>query len=181
MLRTILKGSICLMGAAFVFGSTAMANPPMPRNVPWFAGINYVSQGFGDLEGRGINGDGVSVFAGYALNNRVALELSYTETDIDTFSVGGTSFPDEETSFVSFSVTYDFDDWQGVTPFARVGFADNTENAEADGVRVEVSGRGFFAGLGVLYSLSPSVDFRIEYQRADSDNHNWSVGPKFSF
>lgn len=181
MLRTIFNGSICLVGAIIVFGSTAMADPRSAQETPWFVGINYLDQNFGDLEGRDVDGDGFVISGGYQINQRLALELSYTEAEVDEFSVGGVSFPDEEVDFLSFSLTYDFDDWEDAIPYVRIGFANNTENTDANGHRVEISGRGFFGGLGLLYTVSPKVAVRIEYQQADSQSNNWSIGPKFSF
>jgi opacity protein-like surface antigen len=181
MLRTLLNGSICLAVGSFVLGSTALANPRMAGDVPWFAGINYVDHSFGDIAGEGVDGDGLSIYAGYEMNKRVALEPSYSQIDIDTLTLGATNLNDEEINYLAFSVTYAFDDWQGAVPYARVGFADMTENVDVDGVRVELSGRGFYGGIGVLYTVSPNVALRVEYQHADSDNHNWSIGPKISF
>ena len=174
MLRTLLIGTMCLMG-------TTALSADMNDDTPWFVGINYVEQNFGNLDGQDIEGDSYAVFGGYQMNDRVSLELTYADINIDNFTLNGQSYNDRASDYLAMSAKYNFDDFSGITPFVRVSFVESDDSISSGGQTIDIVDRGFIGAIGGEYPLTESITLRAEVCSGRGSNNGWAVGPRVSF
>jgi OmpA-OmpF porin, OOP family len=132
------------------------------------------------LDGDANQESGYGAFAGYQLNQNIAVEAGVRRlADVDD-SFGGVNF-NSHLDQLSLSAVGTLPLSNGFSVFGRLGI--NRLNLKESGggfTAKDHATRGLY-GIGVAYSFSPAVSARLEVQKPASDFTNLSAGVSYKF
>jgi len=146
---------------------------------PFYAGLDA---GKTHLVGHGYRDTSYGVFAGYQIQENIALEVNYR--NLFRFNHDIVNHPvdmDVKGYHTGVSVLGSLPLSNGFSLYGRLGYNRLESRASHPTGNLTDSENRAIYGIGVSYAITPSISARIEAQKPISDLNNVSAGVSFKF
>jgi hypothetical protein len=163
---------IAAVAALVLSSSAAFAAQPQP----FYVGGDISSTKFDDADRE----TGFGVFAGYKFNETVAVEAGYHRAaDLDVMV--GSETVGVKMNQASLSVIGTLPLSNGFNVYGRLGYNRLEAKASYQGQSASDSTNEVLYGIGMGYSITPTIMARAELQKPSSDSTKMNVGVAFQF